>query len=284
MAEAYDMNILIVDTDRGSLTSLAETVGGLFPSANILTASGVTEAVRRCDELAERAERLDYAFLEAVLGAESGTELAAGLKKGFAGIKIIFCTSSQEHAVEAFALRAIGYLIKPVTVGDITSVLDDMAPGWRGGATREICVQAFGDFEIFVNRKALEFKRQKAKELLAYLVDRHGAGVTTERIASILFPEENYDKALKNRVTAVISSLRATLKEAGVEDMLVKSWNQLAVNTQTFRCDAYDYERLDTAALNSYRGEYMFGYEWAEFSTATYDNIKKKFEKGRIDS
>ena len=32
--------------------------------------------------------------------------------------------------------------------------------------------------------KNLKFEREKAKELLAYLVDRHGASVTTERIAA----------------------------------------------------------------------------------------------------
>ena len=279
------MNILIVDSDRIALDGLTDNICRLFPKANIRIEESVLRTQTWCNELKTHSEKLDYAFLETAFPEKSGIEFARELKKSFPSLKIIFCTSSKDFAVEAFALRAIGYLIKPVTSDDISSVLDDMAPEWRNSAEaateREIRVQAFGDFEIFVDGKNLEFKRQKAKELLAYLVDRHGASVTTERIASILFPEENYDKMLKNRVTAVISSLRATLKGAGIEDMLVKSWNQLAVNTQRFECDAYDYERLDATALNSYRGEYMFGYEWAEFSTATYDNIKKSVEKKR---
>jgi two-component SAPR family response regulator len=277
------MNILIVDSDRLALDGLAKTLCRLFLNDNIHAEESAEGAMAWCGELAASSEKLDYVFLEAVLPEKSGTELARELKKRFPSLRIIFCTSSKDFAVEAFALRAIGYLVKPVAFEDISSVLDDMTPDWRtrekGEGKKEIRVQAFGDFEIFVDGKNLEFKRQKAKELLAYLVDRHGASVTTERIASILFPEENYDKALKNRVTAVISSLRATLKGAEIEDMLVKSWNQLAVDIQRFSCDAYDYEKLDTAALNSYRGEYMFGYEWAEFSTATYDNIKKELEK-----
>ena len=278
------MNILIVDGDRLVLDGLAESICRLFPKGDIHAETSADCAAKWCDELKMHSKTLDYAFLETVLPEKNGIELAGELKNSFPRLKIIFCTSSKDFAVEAFALRAIGYLIKPVTSDDISSVLDDMAPEWREcGKTNEdkkdIRVQAFGDFEIFVDGRNLEFKRQKAKELLAYLVDRHGASVTTERIASILFPEDNYDKALKNRVTAIISSLRSTLRGAGIEDMLVKSWNQLAVNVQRFTCDAYDYERLDAAALNSYRGEYMFGYEWAEFSTATYDNIKKNLEK-----
>lgn len=277
------MNILIVDCDRAMLDGLLKDVCSLFPRDNVHAEESAARAAEWCGEILARSETLDYAFLETELPEKSGIELACELKKSFPRLKIIFCTHSKDYAVEAFSVRAIGYLIKPVTSEDISSVLDDMTPDWRersgSECKKEIRVQAFGDFEIFVDGKNLEFKRQKAKELLAYLVDRHGASVTTERIASILFPEDNYDKMLKNRVTAVISSLRATLRGAGIEDMLVKSWNQLAVNTQRFSCDAYDYEKLEASALNSYRGEYMFGYEWAEFSTATYDNIKKNLEK-----
>ena len=273
------MNILMVDAKREELDALASELGALFGEENIRAEASAESVLEWCDGQSG----LDLAFLETELGCASGIELAREIKGRFPRTRIIFCSASGDYALEAFGVHAVGYLIKPVASADVASLLDDVLPEWRallkekkGKAVR---VQAFGDFEIFVEGKNLEFKRQKAKELLAYLVDRHGASVTTERIASILFPEENYDKMLKNRVTAVISSLRATLKGAGVEDMLVKSWNQLAVNTGRFECDAYDYERLDTAALHSYRGEYMFGYEWAEFSTATYDNIKKDMEK-----
>ena len=273
------MNILIVDANRGELDALAAELGTLFGVENIRAEASAESALEWCGNQAE----LDFAFLETEMDGTSGIELARELKRILPCTRIIFCSASGEYALEAFGVHALGYLIKPVASEDVASLLDDVVPEWRAFLEKKkeksIRVQAFGDFEIFVEGKNLEFKRQKAKELLAYLVDRHGASVTTERIASILFPEENYDKMLKNRVTAVISSLRATLKGAGVEDMLVKSWNQLAVNTQRFECDAYDYERLDTAALHSYRGEYMFGYEWAEFSTATYDNIKKDMEK-----
>lgn len=124
---------------------------------------------------------------------------------------------------------------------------------------------------MFLNGKPLHFERAKAKELLAYLVDRKGAGVTTERIAAVLFSDENYGKKLKNTVTRTVSFLKADLIAAGIGDILVKSWNQLAIDTSKIKCDAYDYERGDVAAVNAYRGEYMFGYEWAEFSVGRFD-------------
>ena len=39
---------------------------------------------------------------------------------------------------------------------------------------------------------------------------------------------------------------------------------------EKIRCDAYDYEKGIASAVNSFRGEYMVNYSWAEFKTGTY--------------
>ena len=195
---------------------------------------------------------------------------------------MFFCTAYSEYAIDAFGLCAKGYLLKPVTAKQIKRVLDEMVEDWKDTSAnlpRDIRVQTFGDFEVFVDGKNLKFEREKAKELLAYLVDRHGASVTTERIAAILWENENYDRKLKNRTTATISSLKSSLKKEGIEDILVKSWNHLAVDTSKFKCDAYDYEKMDAVAINSFRGEYMYAYSWAEFTSGRYDSIKEEHNK-----
>ena len=60
---------------------------------------------------------------------------------------------------------------------------------------------------------------------------------------------------------------------------MVKSWNHLAVDTSKFKCDAYDYEKMDAVAINSFRGEYMYAYSWAEFTSGRYDSIKEEHNK-----
>ena len=155
-------------------------------------------------------------------------------------------------------------------IGDWKTSVDD---------NKLVTVKTFGDFEVFVNDCPIEFQRSKAKELLAYLVDRKGSSVTTERIAAILFEEKNYDRNVKNMTTTIISSLRKTLKKYGIEDILIKSWNQIAINVDKIKCDAYDFEKFDLIAINSYKGDYMYGYSWAEFSTPKYDKILKEFKK-----
>ncbi len=263
------MNILLLDDEELSLTALKRETSKVFPDADIMAFQDVYDAIKYANKLYSGGDVIDYAFCDIELPEVNGLEFARMIKSYFPQLKLFFCTAYNQYAIDAFGMKAKGYLLKPVRAKAIIDVLDEMVYDWRGeasGLQKDIRVQTFGDFEVFVDNKPVHFERAKAKELLAYLVDRKGASVTTERIAAILFENENYDKKLKNKVTATISVLRADLRAAGIEDILIKSWNQLAIDTGKIKCDAYDYEKGDLTAVNSYHGEYMFGYEWAEFS------------------
>lgn len=268
------MNILALDDENLALAGLIREIGTLFPDAHTVGCQNAEEAMRYAKQLTEAGETLDYAFCDIELPGISGLEVAKMLKTYFPKLKLFFCTAYSQFAINAFGMKAKGYLLKPIRAKDIAEVLDEMVSDWKSEPStlkKDIRVQTFGDFEVFLNGKPLHFERAKAKELLAYLVDRKGAGVTTERIAAVLFSDENYGKKLKNTVTRTVSFLKADLTAAGIGDILVKSWNQLAIDTSKIKCDAYDYERGDVAAVNAYRGEYMFGYEWAEFSVGRFD-------------
>ena len=229
--------------------------------------------------MAASGAQLDYAFLDIRLCGISGLELARRLKQIHPKTALFFCTGYSEHAIDAFGMHAKGYLLKPIRAEQVRKALDEMIPHWRDTANplpMDVRVQTFGHFEVFVNGIPLTFEREKAKELLAYLVDRHGATITTEQLAAVLWEDENYDRKLKNRTTAAISSLQSTLREAGVADMLLKSRGHLAVNVEKFKCDAYDFENWDMSAVNAFRGEYMAGYSWAEFTAGAYVRMNQE--------
>ena len=61
---------------------------------------------------------------------------------------------------------------------------------------------------------------------------------------------------------------------AGIEDILIKTWNHLAVDISKIKCDAYEYEQGDLVAINSFHGEYLVNYSWAEFTTARYTQME----------
>ena len=208
----------------------------------------------------------------------SGIELARRLKKLHPGTVLIFCTAYTEYAFDAVGMYAKGYLMKPISAENIVRTLDEMVYDWRKSLdvqNQSFWIKTFGSFEVFVDGKPLVFEREKAKEMLAFLVDRAGATVTTEQLAVVLWEDRPYDKTLKNYVSTVLGSLRRTLRKVGKEDILIKTRNHLSLNPEKIKCDAYDYEKGVMSAVNSFRGEYMVNYSWAEFKTGTYVTMEQ---------
>lgn len=276
------MNILVVDDERLALDGLINELEKVFPNAKIHGERMASLVMPWVENLKEQEETLSYAFLDIEMGSISGLELARQLKDIYPHVKLIFCTAYSEYAINAYGLCAKGYLLKPIQAKDIEHVLDEMVMDWReeiNSRDRDIRVQTFGHFEVFVDGNPLVFERSKAKELLAYLVDRHGSSVTTEQIAMILWEDAVYDRKLKNMATTIIASLRNTLNAAGIGDIIIKSWNHLSLDVSKIKCDAYDYEKWDVIAVNSYHGEYMVNYSWAEFTNGKYATMEEKTNK-----
>lgn len=276
------LNILAVDDERIMLKELMTELRQVFPGGQIEGVQDPFKAVQWAEQLVQEGSALDYAFLDIRMRGMNGLELAKRLKELHPRTILVFCTAYTEYAFEAVGMYAKGYLMKPISADDIIRTLDEMVYDWRkdiSTETPDVWVQTFGHFEVFVNGQPLTFEREKAKELLAYLIDRHGSSVTTEQIAAVLWEDRPYDRRLKNYVSTILGTLRNTLRRVGKEDILIKTRNHLSVAPDKIRCDSYDYEKGDMAAVNSFRGEYMVNYSWAEFKTGTY--IRMEQERGQ---
>jgi two-component SAPR family response regulator len=139
------------------------------------------------------------AFLDIEMYGMNGIELALRFKKELPKINIIFVTGFSEYAPDAFALHASGYITKPVRTERIKTELENLRYPLLNNRQR-IRVQTFGNFEIFVDDVPIKFKRSRTKELLAYLVDRKGAGLGMAELAAVLWEERKYDRSLQNQL------------------------------------------------------------------------------------
>jgi DNA-binding LytR/AlgR family response regulator len=107
------VNILIADDEPPARDELAYLVGQAWPTAQIHQARTGAEAIAACQSVA-----IDVAFLDINMPAGTGLEVAARLAELAAdGLKrspyVVFATAYSEHAVEAFHLAALDYLVKP---------------------------------------------------------------------------------------------------------------------------------------------------------------------------
>ena len=164
------MNAIAVDDEPLMLYALVKAVKA---------SSDITSVVEfgSCEETLKWVEKnlVDVAFLDIDMRGMGGLSLAQKLMEIHPDCKVVFCTGYEQYAVAAFKIRVSGYLMKPVSPEEVQEEIDHIK-GVRAKENR-LTVNCFGNFEVYSHGERLVFKRTKTKELLAFLVDRKGAGM-----------------------------------------------------------------------------------------------------------
>ena len=225
----------------------------------------------------ETGRKPDAVFLDIEMPGRSGLEIAVKIKETAPEAGIVFVTGYSQYAVEAFRLHANGYIMKPADPESIKEELTHLH-GERSTAAPndKLQIKCFGWFDVFWQGEPLIFKRKSEKELLAYLVDRNGAACTSGEVIAALWEDEDNEKAAKNRLRTILSDLRKTLREIGMEDILIRESRQVAIRRDAVDCDYFRMLDGDVDALNSFTGDYMKQYSWAEMTAGELYFRKKE--------
>ena len=75
---------------------------------------------------AEKERRFTAAFLDIYMDGLSGMDAAKELRKTDADCLLVFTTTSTDHALEGFQVRAFHYLVKPFSEAELSGLLDEM--------------------------------------------------------------------------------------------------------------------------------------------------------------
>lgn len=215
-----------------------------------------------------RENRVDIAILDIDMPKLNGIGLAVKIKEVLPDAAIIFLTGYSHYAVEAFKLHAQGYLMKPVNKETLAKEIEYAVSAKPPKAYPHIFAHTFGEFDFLVDGEPVRFSRSKSKELLAYLVDRKGAGVKRAAAFAALYEDAEYDRKMQKQFDVIIRSLKDTLSENGVSEILEIKSGELRLDTDKFECDLYNLLKGDADAVNAFRGEYMSAYEWASITEA----------------
>ena len=200
----------------------------------------------------------DIAFLDINMRGMGGLILAERIVDACPDCKIVFCTGHEEYAIPAFKLHVSGYLLKPISATDVQAEIDNI----KGVRQKEkpLVAKCFGNFEVYAKGEKLTFKRSKTKELLAFLVDRNGAGVTVAEIGVALW-ENDEEQKNQNYIHQLFRDLRQSLEAVGVEEIFERNQYFYSIDPEKLDCDYYAYLKTGKP---EFRGEYMSQYSWAE--------------------
>ncbi len=257
------MKIVAVDDEKLALSTLVNSIRKVAPAADC---NGFTSPLEALNHIKNNG--CDVAFLDIKMRGMTGLELARQIKELSCHANIIFVTGYSEYSLDAFRLYASDYILKPATPTAVQHALDNLRTPVLPETKNVIRFQCFGNFEVFANGQPLSFKRAKSKELLAYLVDRRGSGVSMQEIISVLWEDAPESNSVKSNLRNLIVDIKHTLSAVNAENIITKTHNSIAVNRALVDCDYYDFLNLIPYAVNSYNGEYMLQYSWAEITTA----------------
>lgn len=164
MTGAEGLHVLVVDDERPSLDELEWLLSRDERVASVRTCDSATDGLRVLRET-----DVDCVFLDIQMPGLTGLELAEVLSRFKEPPPIVFVTAHEAHAVDAFDLRAVDYVLKPVRAERLaeavrrvveggaaeraaTAGTDLQIPVERGGVTRFVArstvthVEAQGDY------------------------------------------------------------------------------------------------------------------------------------------
>src|SRR4051812_741721 len=181
------MKVLAVDDERPALDDLARVLRGHEDVDRVECAASGQEALQALATTA-----YDAVFLDVRMPGLDGVELARVLRRFASPPALVFVSAYESAAVEAFELRAVDYLLKPVSRARLDEALDRVrgrepedAPARapapdddvvavdaaRGGGTRLVprsailYLQAHGDYVRVVTADARYLMRGRLGEL-----------------------------------------------------------------------------------------------------------------------
>ena len=173
------------------------------------------------------------AVLDLDIPGMDGITFASKIRNGYPRISLILIAKDDRYAVDAFSVHAYSYLKKPIDknrlADEIGYVLEDQRNRMEGVA---IGISTEDGLDLRVEGRNVNFARSKAKELFRYLYDRRGSGATRAEIFAALWGSKAYDRSMQKQLDVVIRSLRATLKENGISELLEMKSGSLRIRTE----------------------------------------------------
>ena len=262
------MKAICVDDEERVLD---QTVYICKKNENIEDVTGFTRAQEVLEYL-KKGTKPDIAFLDIDMPDMNGITLAAKIKKLCPDIVIIFVTGYSEYAVKAFEVHAQGYLLKPISKEKLDKEIEFALSYIQSNLSAvkneypHIFARTFGNFEMMVDGSPMTFSRAKAKELLAYLVDRQGSYVTRAEAFAALYEDEDYTRNMQKQFDVIIRSMKQALRDGEISEVFEQQRGAMRICPEKFSCDLYRFVEGDPDAVNSFRGEYMNSYTWAEIT------------------
>ncbi len=186
--------------------------------------------------------RPDVAFVDIEMPVMDGICLAQKLQEINPDTIIVFVTSWNQYAVQAFDVNALDYILKPINVNRFYKMVEKVKSEVsiikeRKGKTLKI--SCFGKLIVLIDNVPVKWERAKSEELFAFLLMHHNEYVSKEVIIDNLWPEYNPQKALQILQT-VICNIRAVFSGMDRKVMIRYNQSKYCLSISDTKCDLFE--------------------------------------------
>ncbi|WP_007023757.1 LytR/AlgR family response regulator transcription factor [Saccharomonospora iraqiensis] len=161
------LRVLAVDDVPAALDDLCHLLRESPEVTEVVAAADPLTALKRLQD-----DRFDAVFLDIAMPGLDGLELAALLNKLATPPVIVFVTAYDEHAVAAFGIGAVDYLLKPVRaerLADALARVSRMVPGDHPAPPRQSTPDALAALPVESAGRTRYVQRQDVR-----FVEAHG--------------------------------------------------------------------------------------------------------------
>jgi DNA-binding LytR/AlgR family response regulator len=151
-AASASLRVLVVDDEPPALDELTFLLGKDDRVAEVRGCLSATDALQVL-----HSTRVDAVFLDVAMPGLTGLELATVLGRFKEPPAIVFVTAHEEHAVDAFELNAVDYLLKPVREERLREAVRRLCDAGGVGDPEHLIPVELGGITRFVLRSEVRY-------------------------------------------------------------------------------------------------------------------------------
>lgn len=269
------IQVVLVDDEEHALDMLSIL---LHQMEEVAVAGTFTNPLTALDAMKHM--QVDAVFLDIEMPGMNGLDLARALQANQPHIQIIFTTAYAEHAIEAFEIYSVDYLLKPIRSERLRQSIQRVREGNSSKTPAEgPFIQCMGGFAVHLGgleQGQMSWRTTKEKELCAFLVSRRGQAVEQPIVIEALWPEAEADKTRAYLYTCV-SLIRKNFRSHNLPVAINKVGNGYILQLGGLRCDLFELEALLDETLKGeglgierleqlaalYRGDYLMEHDYS---------------------
>jgi len=220
-------------------------------------------------------------FLDINMPQLQGMDAASRILEVSPETDIVFVTAFDQHAVEAFELHAMDYLLKPIAEERLEKTVERLrkrVPVRKQQHSSKLQIRCFGRFQMgWDGQEPIKWRIEKAREIFAYLLQNQSRTISKDELLDQLWPEDKPEKAVKQLYNGTYY-IRKALDEYGIDRTLISINNNYNLTLgpvdwdvgrycELFECNQENRQKVLAEMEALYAGGYLEGefYPWSDF-------------------